>query len=341
MASTRSLFTHPNAPTLKIENIDPRLLPNAPARGHERNVHSQAGEDGVIEWAFNIIGARSKWCVEFGAWDGVYLSNTCNLIRNAGWSAVMIEGDAKKCAEIEVNHPDRSKVIALNRMVGFEGDDRLDAILAATPIPRDFDLISIDVDGTDWHIWEALFNYRPRLVVIEFNGQIPNAVNFVQARNPSISEGSSLAAMIELGKAKGYELVATSGGNGYFVVREEFDKFKIADNSIDAMRISAPNYIWSCYNGKVYHTLPRLGWYGKNLPLPADRFQLVSEFRRGKHLQGRVAPQGGIDLTTAEGLLREVLTLRELRWSLPTAEFNERTRAAWTAAKTYLSENRE
>jgi hypothetical protein len=306
-----------------------------------RTVHSQSGEDGVISWAFEIIGERSKWCVEFGAWDGVYLSNACNLIRNAGWSAVMIEGDPKRCAEIETNHPDRSKVIALQRMVGFEGDDRLDAILATTPVPRDFDLLMIDVDGVDWHIWEAVVAYRLRVVMIEFNGQVPNAVNFVQARDPNISEGSSLAAMIELGRAKGYELFGVCSPNAFFVVREEFGAFRIADNRIDVMRTNAPHYIWSCYNGKVYHTLPRLGWHGKNLPLPPDRFQLVSEFRRGKQLQGRAAPLGRIDLTTADGLLREVQTLREMRASIPAAEFDQRTRAAWSAVKAYLAENRE
>ena len=62
-----------------------------------RKVHSQGAEDGVTEEIFRVIGTRSKWCVEFGAWDGVFLSNTCNLIRNHGWSAVLIEGDKTRC----------------------------------------------------------------------------------------------------------------------------------------------------------------------------------------------------------------------------------------------------
>jgi hypothetical protein len=95
MADTQAPFVYPNEPTIKTEEVDRRLYASVPAQLNVRTVHSQSGEDGVISWAFEIIGERSKWCVEFGAWDGVYLSNACNLIRNAGWSALMIEGDPK------------------------------------------------------------------------------------------------------------------------------------------------------------------------------------------------------------------------------------------------------
>ena len=135
-----------------------------------KNVHSQGGEDGIIAEVLRIMGAANRWCVEFGAWDGLYLSNTCNLLRHHGWSGVMIEGDGEKARMIRENHPDAQRVHAINTFIGFErGVDTLDDALRQTPIPRDFDLASIDVDGVDWYVWESMIDYRPRLVVIEFN----------------------------------------------------------------------------------------------------------------------------------------------------------------------------
>ena len=56
-----------------------------------RDVTSQYGEDGIIEKTLELLDEPTKWCVEFGAWDGRHLSNTYDLIVNKGYSAVMIE----------------------------------------------------------------------------------------------------------------------------------------------------------------------------------------------------------------------------------------------------------
>ena len=58
---------------------------------HKRDVYSQCGVDGVIAKCLEIVPARDRWCVEFGAWDGLHLSNTANLILNDGYSAVRLD----------------------------------------------------------------------------------------------------------------------------------------------------------------------------------------------------------------------------------------------------------
>ena len=199
------------------------------------NVTSQAGEDGIIRRAFSMMGAANKWCVEFGAWDGRHLSNTWDLIVNRGWRGVLIEGDADRCRALRDGHAGAERVVAVDRFVGLRPPDDLDSILAKTPVPEDFDLLSIDVDGIDWHIWESLRRYRPRLVVIEFNQTIPNDVYFVQDADAAVHQGNSLLALVELGRAKGYELLATTEINAFFVLRELFPVFQIADNDIDAI----------------------------------------------------------------------------------------------------------
>ena len=62
---------------------------------HASNTYSQFGEDGIIEKIFQIIGVNSKVCIEFGAWDGFYLSNTANLWTN-GWKGILIEAEQRK-----------------------------------------------------------------------------------------------------------------------------------------------------------------------------------------------------------------------------------------------------
>jgi hypothetical protein len=201
---------------------------------YARNVTSQVGQDGIFEKIFELIGLKNRWCVEFGAWDGKHLSNTWNLIANQGWSGVLMEGNAARFKELLGNHKDH-KVDAYNLFVGFEGENRLDEILRRTAAPAEFDLLSVDIDGNDWHVWDSLKDYRPRVICIEFNPTVSNDVFFVQDANPAVNQGCSLLALIELGKAKGYELVAVPSWDAIFVPAELFPLLDIADNSIESM----------------------------------------------------------------------------------------------------------
>lgn len=201
---------------------------------HRADVTSQIGQDGILAKIFEIIGSGSRYCVEFGAWDGRWLSNTYSLIADQGWSGLLIEGNPARCAEIASTHP-YSRVTAVNGIVGWEGENALDAILARNGAPAEPDLVSIDVDGNDWHIWRALKRHRPRVVLIEFNPSIPNDVYFVQDADPGVHQSSSLSAMIELGREKGYSLVCANQWDAFFVPDELYLAFSIPDNGIDAM----------------------------------------------------------------------------------------------------------
>ena len=221
---------------VELRRIDRTKPESAVIRSFASNVTSQYGEDGMIAKIFEFIGVKNRWCVEFGAWDGKYLSNTWDLINNKGWSAVLAEGDSGRAARLAESHRSRpSDVFVKNLSVGWQGENSLDSILGSTPTPRDFDLLSIDIDGNDWHVWNSLQNYRPRLVIVEFNPSASNQLYFVQDADPSLNQGCSLLALIELGKSKGYELAACNYVNGLFVLKEDFLRLGIADNSIDAM----------------------------------------------------------------------------------------------------------
>lgn len=242
-----------------------------------RDVTSQCGEDGLIEKICDILGVRDKWCVEFGAWDGKLFSNSWSLINNHGWNAVLIEGNGEKFSELADFYSNKENIVTINALVDFnKGANSLDAILARTPVPGDFEFLCIDVDGCDWHIWNSLADYRPRLIEIEFNPSIPNHVYFVQDADVDTNHGSSLRSMIELGKRKGYELVATTPWNAFFVVQEEFPKFNIEDNSLDAMHAPGDleSTLFQLYDGTLVLTgCTQLLWH--KVPIGFEDIQVL------------------------------------------------------------------
>ena len=268
-------------PTLRLNRRSTIKPESAYLNRFQADVTSQFGEDGVIDRIFEIIGSENRWCVEFGAWDGKYLSNTWTLLNEKDWSGVLIEGDplrAGSLAESHRGHPDR--VFVKNFYVGWENANCLDSVLTTTPIPADFDLLSIDIDGNDWHVWRALSKYRPRVVVIEYNPTASNQMVFIQDADLNLHQGCSLRALVELASDKKYELVAVTRTNGVFVRSELFSHFEIADNSIDAMRDEElTTEIAHGYDGTIFaagHMM--LNWHG--VVLSQEDFQVLPKALR-------------------------------------------------------------
>jgi hypothetical protein len=133
-----------------------------------QNIYSQFGEDGVVKAIFEKIGTTNKYCVEFGINNGIFFSNTRRLIAQDGWSGLWIEG-SPEMASMAIEGSAFLNVKILNRMVEVEGPNSLDAILDEVQAPLEPDLLSIDVDGQDFYIWNSLMRYRPRVVICEFD----------------------------------------------------------------------------------------------------------------------------------------------------------------------------
>jgi hypothetical protein len=234
----------------------------------KRNVYSGTGEDGIIERILQVLPSRDRWCVEFGAWDGFYESNTRCLIAGDGCSAVLIEADRAKYADLRRNCRDDPRVIPVHATVGWSGADALDALLAATPVPVDFDLLSIDIDGNDYHVWEAVTRYRPKVVCVEHNPTIPTGVRFVQRRDHAVSQGASLSSLNDLARSKRYELVAVTMVNAFFVDADHFSLFQIDDNRPETLRETEERitYLFTGYDGSVHLAgYRRLPWHGMEL----------------------------------------------------------------------------
>jgi hypothetical protein len=174
------------------------------------DVYSQNGEDFLIQEVLRRIDDGSMHrCVEFGAADGCFCSNTANLIINKGWQGKMIEGEEMLFNELLNNQLLPDEVDCVNAFVTPANVNHL--------VPE-CDVLSIDVDGEDMLIWSA-FTKKPAVVIIEINSSIhPVESHYSKDR------GSSYITMVSLGLDKGYFLLCHTG-NLIFVDQQYRKKF--------------------------------------------------------------------------------------------------------------------
>jgi len=194
------------------------------------NIYSQNGEDGVIEELLNRLNITNGWVCEFGAWDGIHLSNTFNLIKNKSFNAVLIEGDKNKYIDLLKTVEDFTNIIPIEAYVDHNNtSNSLDNLLKNTNIPYDFDILSIDVDSYDYQIWKSLKDYKPKIVIIEINSSV-KVDNKDWIHTPGKYNGTGFKPTYELGLEKGYKFVLHTG-NIFFIRNDLFEKLNITYNN--------------------------------------------------------------------------------------------------------------
>ena len=206
------------------ERLRPR--PAGSLLDFEAKRHSQNGEDGVIAEIFRRIGPGARTFVEFGVGDG----RECNTRALAldGWSGVWLEGDAEPAARARAGCPGNVTVSQ-----AFLTAENVGGALESAGVSRNVDLMSIDVDGNDYHLWRALEGFAPRVVVIEYNASVEPGRSWVMPYDPQYRWdltnrfGASLEALCELATSRGYQLVAcdSRGVNAFFVNGREARPF--------------------------------------------------------------------------------------------------------------------
>lgn len=173
---------------------------------HYGNVYSQVGQDGILGEIFRRLGIKRSTYVEFGAWDGIYLSNG-RFLYEQGWRGVLIEADAKRFAKIG----DRFKrnCVLINAMVGAPKQGvrgaALDALLKQHGVnPNDVSFASIDVDGPDIEIFDEM-GFTPAVVIVEggtdiapgYPSRLPSSVAWSNIHQP-------LRAVFDIASKRGY-----------------------------------------------------------------------------------------------------------------------------------------
>jgi hypothetical protein len=207
-----------------------RALPDrAPLRDAEFRVFSQWGEDGILQYLASRVPIAHDYFVEFGVEDYTE-ANTRFLLMNDNWAGLVLDGSAEHVARIRDERSYWRHALVAEQ--AFITRENIDSLLARHIRDADIGLLSIDLDGNDYWVWEAISVVRPRIVVCEYNSlfgpdaavSIPYDRNFhrTRAHHSNLYWGASLAALCHLGLRKKYVLVGVnSAGNNAFFVRDD------------------------------------------------------------------------------------------------------------------------
>lgn len=186
-------------------------------------VYSQGDEDGVIEEIMTRLKIDKGVFLEIGVENGL----ECNslYLLHKGWRGYWIEGNGahKAFMEDKFGYVLKNKRLSIGfAMVSRENVNNICS--QVKPADTEIDFLSIDIDGNDIYLFEALES-RPKVVCIEYNAKFPANISKKQVYDPKRHwagtdyMGSSLKALDEVGRKKGYRLVATNltGANAFFV----------------------------------------------------------------------------------------------------------------------------
>jgi hypothetical protein len=199
-------------------NRDPKRLLAHGFRGY-----SQHDEDGMIQEIFKRIGVSNQVFIEFGVGDGTENNTVYPML--SGWRGLWIEGSEANAATIRSQFSPLIQAGQLSFVREFVDRDSINEIIKKAHYPGEIDLLSIDIDGNDYWVWEVISVVQPRVVVIEYNAVFRPPLAVVAEYDKDFTwngtsyYGASLKALESLGSRKGYSLVgcSLSGINAFFV----------------------------------------------------------------------------------------------------------------------------
>jgi len=206
---------------------------NAALLNAEAKVFSQHGEDGVLAYIFSRIGATDRRFIEFGVEDGTEC-NTANLSIHFGWSGLLIEGNASYVARARNHYAMnlRNEAARVAIVHGFVTAENVNELFRTNGFSGELDLLSIDIDGSDYWVWQAISVVTPRVVCAEYNSTFGPERSVAVEYDPQFERfqkhpsgfyyGASLTALTKLARAKGYILIGceSQGVNAFFVRRD-------------------------------------------------------------------------------------------------------------------------
>jgi Methyltransferase FkbM domain len=218
--------------TEAIGRIEARQVaadPSDDLNAHEFRVFSQNGEDGVIQFLLSRVTVEKELFVEFGVGD-YSEANTRFLSLCDHWSGLVIEGNPRDVTRLK--RDSTFWRFDLTVVSAFITRENINDLLADNGMTGDIGLLSIDVDGNDYWIFEAISVIRPAIVIIEYNHRFGPDRAVTVPYDPAFSRdrahfshiyyGASLRAMCLLADRKGYAFVGCEsfGVNAFFVRRD-------------------------------------------------------------------------------------------------------------------------
>jgi len=200
--------------------VDPSSLPYPERLTAGRfRLLSQNQEDGILWSLFQHIGTTTKTFVELGS--GATGGNAAMLAGEFGWTGLLVEGDQGKVEYAGRRFP-RAKAVC-----AWITPETVNDLLERNGFAGEVDLLSVDVDGVDYWVWQAITVCTARLVMLEYNSMfgpdravtVPYDPKFNRRDHRFCYYGASLSAMTQLSATKGYRLVAVepTGVNAFFL----------------------------------------------------------------------------------------------------------------------------
>jgi hypothetical protein len=183
-------------------------------------VFSQFEEDGILLYIFAALGVSQGTFVDIGAGDGIN-SNCANLAVNFGWRGLFIDGNPANIAKGRAYYAANPDTWAYPPIFvqAFVRRENVNELISTNGYSGAIDLVSIDIDGNDYWIWDALTVVEPRVVIIETHIEfglqsivVPYDENYQYPGKHPDYFGASPVAMVKLAQEKGYRLI---GANAY------------------------------------------------------------------------------------------------------------------------------
>ena len=221
-----------DAVRVQVGGLESRLLLTAPPpslRDAEFRVFSQFGEDGIIQYLIHRVPIENEVFIEFGVED-YSEANTRFLLVHDNWRGLVMDG-----GDAHVSFLRRTGLDWRHDVIGktaFVDRDNINSLIRSAGLSGDIGLLSIDIDGNDYWVLDAIDEVSPRILVVEYNSTfgpeaavtVPYEPRFERGRAhwSQLYWGASLAALDTLACRKGYALVGgNSAGNNAFWVRED------------------------------------------------------------------------------------------------------------------------
>lgn len=195
----------------------------------EFRVHSQFGDDGIIQWLVARLPSLPKRFVEFGVED-YSESNTRFLMVNNNWAGLVLDGSEANMARLRRRKWFWRYDLTARSM--FMTRENVDATIGEWADGNEIGLLHIDVDGNDYWLWDAIRSIQPGIVIMEYNAlfgpdraiTVPYRADFNRhaAHVSGQYFGASITALTHLAAIKGYSLIGSNGaGNNVYFVRDD------------------------------------------------------------------------------------------------------------------------
>ena len=197
-------------------------------------VFSQFDEDGIIQFLISHVEIKNQTFIEFGV-EHYEESNTRFLLINDNWQGLVMDGSQENIGYIKNDRVSRK--YDLQAYCEFITKENINELIRRSGFDSDLGLLSVDIDGNDYWVWETIDSVHPRIVVSEYNSvfgldpvSVPYQVDFfrTKAHYSNLYYGCSLSALTHLAGKKGYVFVGSNlrGNNAFFIRKDLAGSFR-------------------------------------------------------------------------------------------------------------------